>query len=156
MFLKGVFVDVQSQSAVEVLEEDASHVVALADDDGVLLAQLVKIGEGGSEHRVSGDIAESRGVVILLQVGLHRRYVADDTVLWQVRQHFLERRYGVFHCYGIYDEFRCELLHLVECGKSLAVVCKPHSLRVFLIHRRLVVETEQVEEETSHLTCPQY
>ena len=34
MFLEGVFVDVQSELLIEVLEEDAPHIVALADDDG--------------------------------------------------------------------------------------------------------------------------
>ena len=113
MLLECVFVDIKTETTVEVLEEDTSHIVALADDDGILLAQLVEVGEGRTEHRVSADIAESRLFVVLFEVGLHRRYIADDTILWQIRQHFLKCRYGVFHCHGINDEFGSELPHLV-------------------------------------------
>ena len=62
VLIEGVFKDVQSQSLVEVLEENLAHVVALADDDGILGAQLVEVGEGWAEHRVSGHIAESAGL----------------------------------------------------------------------------------------------
>lgn len=37
VFFEGVFVDVESQTGVEVLEEDAADEVALVDDDGILL-----------------------------------------------------------------------------------------------------------------------
>ena len=37
MLIESILVDVQAQALVEVLEEDAAHVVALADDDGILL-----------------------------------------------------------------------------------------------------------------------
>ena len=59
MLLKGVLVDVESQLLIEVLEEDAAHVVALADDDGILLGELLQIGEGRTEHRVCRDVAHA-------------------------------------------------------------------------------------------------
>ena len=41
VLLKGVLVNVQPQLLIEVLEEDATHIVALADDDGVLFGKLL-------------------------------------------------------------------------------------------------------------------
>ena len=40
MLVEGVFEDVELELLVEVLEEDAAQVVALGDDDGVLVAQV--------------------------------------------------------------------------------------------------------------------
>ena len=60
MFLECVFVYVETETLIEVLEENASHIVTLADDDGILLMQLVEVGECGSEHRVSAHISEAR------------------------------------------------------------------------------------------------
>ena len=52
VLLEGVLIDVKTELLVEVLEEDAPHVVALADDDGVLLGELLQVGKRGSEHGV--------------------------------------------------------------------------------------------------------
>ena len=45
MLFKGVLIDVQAQSPIEIFEEDASHVIALGDDDSVFLRQLIEIGK---------------------------------------------------------------------------------------------------------------
>jgi len=46
-----------------------------------------------------------------------------------------------------------ELAYLVQLSETLTVVGKPHPLRVFLVNGYLVVETQQVDEETTHLAC---
>ena len=52
MLLEGIFVDVQSEFLIEILEENPADIIPLTDNDGILLAQLVEVGEGGTEHRV--------------------------------------------------------------------------------------------------------
>ena len=52
VLIESVFIDTQVEPPVQVFEEDAAHVVALADHDGVLFAQLLQVGKGGTEHRV--------------------------------------------------------------------------------------------------------
>ena len=95
MFFKGVFINVESETCVEVLEENPSHIVALAYDDGVLLGELSEVGKRGAEHRVSGDIRMTRMLIKLLQPGLDRRDVADDAVGRDDGHHLLEGWYGV-------------------------------------------------------------
>ena len=38
VLVEGVFVYIEAKASVEVHEEDASHVIALSDDDGILRA----------------------------------------------------------------------------------------------------------------------
>ena len=153
MLPERIFIDVQSQFLIQVFEEDAPHIVAFIDDDGVLLAQLVQVGEGGSEHRMGGDERVTGRQIVVLQPRLHARDVADDTVCRQIGHDFLEGRDGVFHRNGVDDQLRLELLHLLQTLKTVTVVGEPQASGVFLIHGYLVVEAEQVDEERSHLAC---
>ena len=98
-------------------------------------------------------VAVAALLIELLEVGLHRGNVADDAVGRQIGKHLLEGWDGELHRHGIDDEFWGERLHLVERGEALAVIGEAHAFRVFLIDGRLVVETEQVEKETPHLSC---
>ena len=153
VLLEGVLVDVQPQTLIEVLEEDAPHVVALADDDGVLLRELLQVGEGGAEHGVRRDVAHARLLVELPEVGLHRGDVADDALLRQVWNNLLEDGDGVLQRHGVDEQLGAERLYLFVGGEALAVVGEPHALGVALKHGHLVVETQQVDEEAPHLAC---
>ena len=153
VLLEGVLVDVQSQLLVQVLEEDASHIVTLTDDDGVLLAELVEIGKCRAEHRVRGDIRMASLLVELPEIGLHGADVADDAVLGYIRQYFLECRYGVFHRHGIDKQLGLEVSNLVDRRETLAVICEAQPLGILLEHGHLMVEGEQVDKEASHLSC---
>ena len=73
-----------------------------------------------------------------------------------MRNHFLESRNGVFHGHGIDAEFRFELLHFLHRREAQRVIGEAQPLGITLIDGYLMVETEQVDEETSHLTCAQY
>ncbi len=156
VLVKGILVDVEPQPCIKVFKENAAHIVALADDDGVLLAELLQIGKRGAEHRMSGHITASALLVEVFQSGLHRCYVAEDAVFGQMWQHFVECGNGVLHRHGIDDKLRTETFNLLQRSEAPAVVREAHPHGVFLVYGRLVVETEQVEEKTAHLACSQY
>ena len=156
VFLKAVFVDVQVQPLIEVLEEYPSHVITLADDDCILFAQLVEIGKGRTEHRMRRHIGVSALTVPVFQSRLHRTDIRQDTVFRQYRQHFFKGRYRIFHRHRIDYKFRLEALHFIQCRKSLTVICKTKAACIFLVRSYFVVETKQVDEETSHLSCAHY
>ncbi len=59
VLLEGVFEDVEAKARVEILEEAASHVVALVDDDGILVTQFAEVGKSGTEHRVGAHVVEA-------------------------------------------------------------------------------------------------
>ena len=151
VLVEGVLEDVEPEPLVEVLEEDLAQVVALADDDGVLVAQVAEAGEGGAEHGVGADEAEAALTVELGQLGLDRSDVAQDAVLGQGGDDLVERVDGVLHRGGVDDELGGELAYLVERREAAGVVHKAQALRVDVIHCRLVLETEQVGEEGAHL-----
>ena len=153
VLLEGILVDVESQLLIEVLEEDASHIVTLTDDDGVLLRELLQIGKRRAKHRVGRHIAHACLLVEILQVGLHRGNIADDTLLGQVGYHLLEHRNSVFQRDGIDQQFRLELLNFLIRREALTIVGKAHALGITLKDSHLVVEAQQVDEETSHLSC---
>ena len=156
VLLEGVFKDVQLQRLVEVLEEDAAQVVALGDDDGVLVAQVAEAGEGGAEHRVGGDVAESALGVELLQSGLDGGDVADDAVLGQDGQHLAEGVEGVLHRDGVDDQLRLEVLDFVQRGEAVGVVDEAQLVRVGVVDGGLVLKTQYVGEEGAHLAGSQY
>ena len=151
MFLKGVLEDVQLQRLVEVLEEDASQVVALGDDDGVLVAQVAEAGEGGAEHGVGGDVAEAALFVEPFQSGLDGGDVADDAVLGQDGQHLAEGFKGVLHGHGVDDQLRLEVLDFVQRGEAVGVVDEAQLHGVGVVDGRLVLKTQYVCKEGAHL-----
>ena len=153
VLLEGVFVDVQAQLLIEVLEENTTHIIALADDDGVLLRELLQIGEGGTEHRVRRDVAHTTLFVKFFQIGFDTRDIADDALLGQVGNDLLEDRNGVLQRDGIDEQLGLKRAYLVVCGEALTIIRETHALRVALEYGDLVVETQQVDEETSHLAC---
>ena len=153
MLLEGVFVDVQPQLLVEILKEDTAHIVALADDDGILLRELLQVGKRRSEHRVRRDIAHACALVELLHIRLHGGDIADDTLLGQIRNDLLKYRDGVFQRDAIDQQFRLKLLDLIVGGETLTVIGEAHSFGISLKNCHLVVETQQVDEETTHLSC---
>ena len=101
MLLEGVFVDVQAQLLIEVLEEDTSHVVALADDDGILLGELLQVSERRTKHRMGRHIAHACTLIELLQIRLYRSNIADDTLLGQIGNHLFKYRNGILQGYCI-------------------------------------------------------
>ena len=153
MLFEGVFVDVQAQFLVEVLEEDAAPIVALADDDGILLRELLQIGKRGSKHRVCRDVAHASLFVKVFQIGFHAGYIADDALFGQIGYHLVEHWNGVFQRDGIDQQFWLESLYFLVGCKPLAVVGEAHALGIAFEHSHLVVEAQQVDKETSPLTC---
>ena len=156
VLLEGIFVDIQAQLLIEVLEEDTPHVVALADDDGILLGELLQIGEGRTEHRVRRYIAHTRRLVELLQIGLHRGDIADDTRLGQMGNHLLKHRNGIFQRHCVDQQLGLKRLDFLVGRKTLAIVCEPHAFGISLKHCHLMLKTQQVNEEASHLPCTHY
>ena len=126
VLLEAVLEDVQLQRAVEVLEEDASQVVALGDDDGILVAQVVEAGEGRSEHGMGGDVAEAAGFVELLQSGLHGGDVAEDALLGQQGEHVAEGVERVLHGGGVDDQLGAEVTDFVVGREAVGVVDEAH------------------------------
>ena len=110
----------------------------------------------GPKHRVCRHERMAALLIVLVQSCFYGRYVADDALGRQVGHDLFKRRYGVFPCHGVDDKLGAEIAHLAERCHSPAVVGEPHPFRIFVVHGRLVVETEQVEEEASHLTRSQY
>ena len=122
MFLEGVLIDVESKLLIQILEEYATHIVALRDDDGIFLAQLIEVGKGWSKHRVCRHVWMARLLIKLFEIGLYRTDVADDAVVGKIWQHLFECRDGVFHRHGIDDELWFELLDFVDLGEALTIV----------------------------------
>ena len=147
VLVEGVLVDVKPESLVEVAEEDAPHVVAFADDDGVLLRELVEVGKGGTKHGMGTHVGMAALLVELVQTRLHGGDVADDTFLGQQRYDLLEDGNGVLQRDGIDDELRLKAADFFQLSESLAVVCEPHALRVAVVDGDFVFKTEQVDEE---------
>jgi hypothetical protein len=152
---EGVFADVEPQTGVEVAEEETAHVVAFADDDGVFLTQVTKIGKCGTEHGVGGYVAHAGGLVEVLETGLYGRYVAQDAVLGQMGNDLLEDRQRVFEGDGIDYQFGFKLLNFLVGGETLRIVKEPHAFGVDFIDRHFVVKTEQVGKEGAHFSSSQ-
>ena len=81
VLVKGVLEDVEPEALVQVLEEHLAQVVALADDDGILIAQVAQAGECGSEHGVCAHEAEATLAIELGQLCLYRSDIAQYAVL---------------------------------------------------------------------------
>ena len=156
MLLEGVLVDVQTQLAIQLLKEATTHAVALLDNDGILLAQLLQVGEGRTKHRVRRYKAHTGLLIEVLQIGLYAGDIADNALLRQVRYHLFKHRDGIFQRYRIDEQFGLKGLNLVVGGETLTVVCKSHAFGISLKHSHFVVETQQVDEERSHLSCAHY
>ena len=152
VLVEGIFKDVQAQALVEVLEENLAHIIAFADDDGIFRTQLVEIGKGRTEHRVSRYVAEPACFVPFLQAGLHRSDIADDAILRKGGQHLVERIEGVLHGSCIDDQLRTELLYFFELGETIAVVHEAQLLWVHIKYSGLVLETQYVGKEGAHLS----
>ena len=108
VLLEGVFVYVQPKVAVEVEEKEPAHVVALADDNGVLGTECAQIGKGGAEHGVGADVSHSGLLVELAESGLYGTDIADDAVGRQQGHNLFKDGKGVFECDGIDDQFGTE------------------------------------------------
>ena len=156
VLLEGVLIDVQAQLLIEILEEDTSHVVTLADDDGVLFRELLQVGKRRTKHRVSRYIAHARTLIELLQISLHRGDITDDALLGQIGNHLFEHRDSIFQRDSIDEQLGLKLLDLLVGGKALTIIGKAHALRIAFEDSHLVVETQQVDEEASHLSCSHY
>ncbi len=152
VFLERVFADVQAQLPVQILEKDFAQVVAFRDDDGVFLVQLAEVGKRRTEHRVRRDVAETAGVVILLQVGLDRGDVGNDASLRQIRDDGVEGVERMAQRYAVDNQFRGKSLDLFHVLHPDGVVDETHPLRILFEHRDLVVETQEVGEKRAHLS----
>ena len=153
VLFEGVFADVEAQPLVEVFEEDAAHVVAFGDDDGVLRTQRTEVGKGGTKHRVGGHVAVAARLVEGLQARLDRSDVAQDAVVGNQRKNLAEYVGGVFQRDSVDDQLGTEVANLFKRGKSQRVVHKPQALRVDIIDGRLVLEAQEIYEEGAHLAC---
>ena len=154
MLLKRIFIDVKSKSLIEVFEEDTPHIVTLADDDSILFTQLIKVGKGWTEHRMSAYIRVSALFIKRFQTRLHTGNIADNTLRRQTRQHFFESSERVFYGHSINNQLRCKGLNLVQPRETLAVIGETHTLCILFINRHLMLKTKQIDEETPHLSCP--
>ena len=150
MLLERIFKDVQPQTLVKVLEENASQMVSLFDDDGIFLAQFVQIGESRSEHRVGRHVAEPAVLVKLFQVGLHGSDVADDAVLRQHGEHLPERVERIFYRSGVDDQFGLEFLDFLDFREAVTVVHEPQALRIDVIYGHFVLKAQHVGKEGAH------
>ena len=155
VFLEVVFVDVQAKATIEVKEEDTSQIVAFVDDDCVLTAQCTKVGECGTKHGVSADVVHSRFLIECLQIGLHAGNVADDAVFVQVGNDLTEHLDGVLQRDTVDDEVGVKLSYFLQLCESQRVVEESHTFGVDLIHRRFVVERQDIGKETTHLSGTQ-
>ena len=63
------------------------------------------------------------------------------------------RRYRVFYGYGVDNQLGFEVLNLFQRRETQGVESKPQPLGILLVHSRLVLEAEQVEEKAAHLAC---
>ena len=126
--------------------------VAFADDDGILLTELVEVGECRSEHRVGRHVRMATLLVVFLEVCLHRGNVADETLLRQEGKHLLKSRDRIFHGHGIDHQLGTEVLHFLYGGETLAIVGEAQPLRIFFQYADFVIKTQQVGKEGAHLT----
>lgn len=154
--IEGVLTDVKSQAAVEVLEEDAAHIVALRDDDGILVRQGAEVGKRRTEHGVGGDIAPATLLVKLAQPRLDRRDVAQDAVGGQIRHHLLENIKRVFQGHGVDDQFWFKFGDFLKRREALGVIHEAQSLWVDVVDSGGVFKTQQVHKERAHLARSQY
>ena len=152
MFIEGVLKDIELQTLVEVLEEHLTQMVTLADDDGILIAQVAEAGKRGAKHGVGAHKTESTLAIKLGQLRLHRSDIAQDTILRQSRDNLLECLDGILHRSGIDDQFGSKLTNFVKRSKATSVVHEAQALGVYVIHRRLVLKAQQVSKEGAHLS----
>ena len=89
-------------------------------------------------------------------VSTHPMFGPTFAVFWQIGQHLFKGRYGVFHGHGIDYQLRPEGLNLFQLLEAQAVVCEAQSSRIFLEDCHFVFKAQQVDEETSHLSCSKY
>ena len=153
VLFESVFADVEAQPLVEVLEEDAAHVVAFGNDDGVLRTECAEVGEGGTKHGVRGNVAAATRLVEFLHARLDRGDVAEDAVVGQEGKNLAKDVEGVFQRDGVDDQFGAEIAYLFQRGESEGVVHESQALGLNVIDGRFVLEAEEVHEEGSHLAC---
>ena len=152
MLIKGIFKDVETEFSVKVFEENATHVVTLVNDNCVFGREGAEIGKGGAEHGVGGDVTPTCAFIILLKSRLHRSNVGENAILWQQGEYFVEHTEGVFQRYGIDDQLRAEGLNLFKSGEALGVIGEAQTVRVDVVNRSFVVETQKVNEERTHFS----
>ena len=140
MLIETIFVNIQAQATIKVKEEDASHVVSLVDDDGILRGECSEIGKRRTEHRMRRDITHASLFVEILQSCLYRSDVRDDAILREAGNNLLEDLDCILQCDSIDDEFGLEVLYLVERREALRVIEEPHPSGINLIDGTLMIE----------------
>ena len=130
--------------------------VAFADDDGILAAQIAQAGKSRPEHGMSRYIAETTFLIEFLQACFYRSDVADDAVFGKHRQHVPESVQCVFHRGGIDDQLRLEFLDFLQGGETVGVIDKTQLVRVDVEHGRLVLKTQHVCKEGTHFAGSKY
>ena len=149
--VEGVFVQVEAQRAVEVLEERLAEVVALADDDGVMLAQLLEVGKRGAEHRVGRHVGMAALFVVFLESRLDRGDVRHDALRRQIGHHRLECLDGVFERHGVDEQFGVEVAYLLDRHQPARVEDVLHPLDVAVENGHLVLQAHGVGKYAAHL-----
>lgn len=101
MLIESVFANVEFQTVIQFFEKASAHEVAFVNDDGILAAELAKICESRTKHRVGTHIAHAGLFVVLLEACLYRADVAKNACLWEVRYDLIKYRECVFEAYGV-------------------------------------------------------
>ena len=152
VLFKGIFKDVQPEFSIKVLEEDASHVIALIYYNSILGREGAEVGKGRTKHGVRGNIATPCLFVILFKSRLHRGDVGKDAILGQEGEYRVKYRKGIFQRYGIDDQLWAEGLNFFKRCEALGVIGKAQAVRVDVVNRSFVVETQEVNEERAHFS----
>ena len=147
VLFKGVLTDVKAELLVEVFKEYAPHIVAVRDNDGVLIAQRTEVGKGGAEHGVGADVGVAALLIVGEEVCLYGGYVAQYAVAGQVRLHLTEDVKGIFERNGVDDEIGLEGVYLIEGCEALGVVHKAQPFGVDVEDCCLMLKAEQVNKE---------
>ena len=153
MLIKSIFMKTQSQLLIQILKEDFTHIVTLFDNNSILFRKLIQIGESRTKHRVRTHKSETTLFIEFLQTSLYRCNIRNDTVVREMWQHLFKGRKSVSYRHSIDDKLRTEHLYLLHFSKAVAVICETQTLGILLENCHLVIEAEQVDEETSHLSC---
>lgn len=153
VFGKGVLVDIEMKAAVQVAEECLSVRIRLADDDGIVAAQVAQVGEGRTEHRVGRNEGMAAGCIKLGQAGLYGSDVAEHTMVAQVGQHFLENGQGMADGNGIQHQVGLESAYLIVGGKPTYVEAIAQFFRLGVIDGHIVVEAQGIGKEHTHLAA---
>ena len=98
------------------------------------------------------DVTAAAGFVESLYTRLHRSYITEDALLWQIRYDLAKHIQCVLQRNGIDNQFGSKVANFFKRCKSLRVVHETQSLGIYVIYGRFVFEAEQVHEKRTHFS----